>query len=135
MIKNFIPQKYEGANPLPNYASNVRQYALLARVPGNYTITLAKITVGESVSAGNQLAHVMFESFTSHGERRKITRTRASGYDREFNAIKNAMIEAGVEFNPTVSSPCETVLRSLGEWFQQSNPEIIDTSLVSQTCH
>lgn len=135
MIKNFIPQKFDGSNPLPNYAGNVRAYTLLAKVPGDYTITLGKITVGDSVSGGNQLTHVMFESFTDHGERRKVARTRASGYDREFIAVKNAMIETGVEFNPTISSPCETILRSLGEWFQQHNSEIVSTLLVSQTCH
>jgi hypothetical protein len=135
MIKNFTPQPYEGLNPLPTYASHARAFTLGATVPGNYTITLAKLTVGESVSAGNPLAHALFESFTDHGERRKASRTRVNGHDRGFLAVKNAMIESGVEFHPALSSPCEDILRSLGEWFMAQNPEITAFSLVSQTCH
>lgn len=135
MIKNFIPQPYEGINPLPDYVNNVHTYALVGTVPGGYLVTLAKLTVGESISAGNPLTHALFESFSDHGVRQKAARTRVSGYDREFIAVKNAMIETGVEFNPAVPSPCETVLNSLSEWFMAQNPEITAVSLVSQTCH
>jgi hypothetical protein len=135
MIKSFIPQQYEGFNPLPAYVSNTRAYTLIATVPGDYVITLAKLTVGESDSAGNALAHALFESYTNHGARMKVARTRVNGHDRDFIAVKNAMIEAGVEFHPTLSSPCEAVLRSLGEWFMAENPDITGFSLVSQSCH
>jgi hypothetical protein len=135
MIKDFNPQRYDGCNPIPTYACNQRAYTLVATVPGDYVITLAKLTVGESVSAGNPLAHALFESFTHHGERMRAARTRVNGHDREFIAIKNAMIEAGIEFHPVLSSPCETILRSLGEWFMAQNPEITAFSLVSQSCH
>jgi hypothetical protein len=135
MIKNYTPQTYEGLNPLPTYISNSRTYTLIATVPGDYTITLARLTVGESVSAGNPLAHALFESFTDHGERRKVSRSRVNGYDREFIAVKNAMIESGIEFHPVLSSPNEDILRSLGEWFAAQNPEIAAFSLVSQSCH
>lgn len=135
MIKNFTPMPFEGINPLPVYVTNVRAYTLVGIVPGGYHVTLAKLMVGESKSAGNPLGHALFESFSDHGERMKSVRTRVSGSDREFTAIKNAMIETGVEFFPTLPSPCEEVLSSLGDWFMVSNPEIMECSVVSQTCH
>ena len=123
MIKDFTPMPYEGINPLPDYVTNVRAYTLVGTAPG------------ESKSAGNPLAHALFESFSDHGEQKKAARTRVSGFDREFIAVKNAMIETGMDFFPTLSSPCEEVLRSLGDWFMVSNPEITECSVVSQTCH
>lgn len=135
MIKNFTPQQFEGLNTLPIYVNNVRTYTLIATVPGDYVITLAKLTVGDSVSAGNPLSHALFESFTEHGERMKASRTRVNGHDKDFISVKNAMIETGVDFHPVLSSPCETILRSLGEWFMAQYPEITAFSLVSQSCH
>ncbi len=135
MIKDFTPMPFEGINPLPDYVSNIRVYTLIGIVPGGYHVTFAKMTVGDSVSAGNPLAHALFESFDTHGKRMKAARTRVSGYDREFIAVKNAMIETGMNFYPTLSSPCEDVLRSLGDWFMVTNPEITECSVVSQTCH
>ena len=105
MIKNFIPQPFEGGNPLPNYVSNVSEYPLVGTVPGGYKVVLARLTVGESLSAGNPLAHALFESFTDHGDRAKVSRTRVSGYDREFIAVRSAMSETGVEFLPALSCP------------------------------
>ena len=135
MIKSFTPKEYDGLNTLPTYASNLKSFVLVAKVPGDYEITLARLVVGESVSAGNELSHALFESFTDHGVRSKAARTGVSGYDREFIAVKNAMIETGVEFHPTLAAPCEEVLMSLGEWFKAQNSEILDYSLVSQSCH
>lgn len=136
MIKDFIPRAYAGPNPLPTYATaDLIQYALLGKIRGGYVITLAKLTIGGSVSAGNPLTHALFESFTDHGERRGIARTRVSGSDREFTAVKNAMFAAGVEF--TAAPPCgsEEILTAFGEWFMERNPEIEGCSVVSQTCH
>lgn len=135
MIKNYIPQRFDGFNPLPNYASNVREYSLLAKVTGGYTITLAKITVGDSKSGDNKLSHAIFESFTDHGERRRMMRTRASGCDSEFVAVKSAMTMVGVEFCPCPACPSEDILRALGDWFKSVNPEISEYTLVSQSCH
>ena len=135
MIKNYEPKNYDGANRLPVYVSNVRVHVLIGIITGGYMITLAKLSVGESVSAGNRLSHAMFESFTDHGERKKIVRTRASGYDSDFIAMKNAMIEAGIEFEPFLSCPPDVVLRALGTWFMAYNPEIESFTLMSQTCH
>ena len=135
MIKNFTPQPFEGGNPLPDYVGNKSEYTLVGEVPGGYKITLAKLTVGDSISAGNPLAHALFESYTDHGERAKVARTRVSGFDREFIATRSAMSETGVEFHPTVSCSNETILESLGEWFMVQNPEISGVSVVSQTCH
>lgn len=111
------------------------EYALLGKVKGGYVITLAKLSVGESMSAGNPLTHALFESFTDHGERMAVARTRVSGYDREFTAVKNAMFAAGVEFNSSPPCSSEEILTAFGEWFMAHNPEIEDCSVVSQTCH
>lgn len=136
MIKNFIPQPFEGDNPLPDYVSNVNQYELVGAVPGGYHITLAKLTTGSSVSAGNPLSHALFESYTNHGERAKVARTRVSGSDMGFISVRSAMGETGVEFFPTLPCSEEDVLRALGEWFMVQNPEISEVSVVvSQTCH
>ena len=62
MIKNFNPKPFEGGNPLPDYVSNVSRYELVGIVPGGYHVTLAKLAVGSSISAGNPLSHALFES-------------------------------------------------------------------------
>ena len=62
MIKNFTPMPFEGINPLPDYVTNVRAFTLVGTAPGGYRVTLAKLTVGESKSAGNPLGHALFES-------------------------------------------------------------------------
>ena len=138
MIRTFNPQPFDGYNPLPNYVSDVNTHTLIGKTEGGYEITLAKLTYGSSLSAGNPLSHALFESFTDHGERRKVSRTRASGVngiEREFIAVKNAMGETGVEFHPSLPCPCEAILETLGEWFKVQNPEIAEVSVVSQTCH
>jgi hypothetical protein len=135
MIKNFIPQPFQGDNPLPDYVSNISRYELTGNVVGDYEITLAKLTVGNSLSAGNPLAHALFESFTDHGKRAMLARTRVSGCDMEFMAIKSAMSKTGVEFYPAMPCSCKTILEELGKWFMAHNTEIIRVSVVSQTCH
>lgn len=135
MIKNFTPMPYEGINPLPDYVTSIRTYELVGTVPGGYVVTLGKLTVGESMSAGNPLTHAIFESFSDHGVRQKAARTRVSGCDREFVAVKNAMMETGVEFFPSLPSPPEDIMRTLGDWFGVTNEDITEVSVVSQTCH
>lgn len=135
MIKSFVLGRFNGWDTLPSYVTDVRAYTLMAVVKGGYTITLAKLTVGESMSAGNPLTHALFESFTDHGERMAIVRTRVSGYEREFVAVKNAMIGCGVEFNPVTPCTSTEMLNALGAWFCGQNPEIESCSLVSQSCH
>lgn len=136
MIKDFIPTPFTGPNPLPSYATaDTTEYTLLGTVQGGYTITLAKLTIGDSVSAGNPLTHALFESFTDHGARMAVARTRVSGFDREFTAVKNAMFAAGVEFNSAPPCSTEELLTAFGDWFMAHNPEITGCSVVSQTCH
>ena len=135
MIKNFTPMPYEGINPLPDYVTGIRTYELVGTVPGGYVVTLGKLTVGESMSAGNPLTHAIFESFSDHGIRQKAARTRVSGCDREFVAVKNAMMETGVEFFPSLPSPPQDIKRTLGDMFCVTNEEIAEVSVVSQTCH
>lgn len=135
MIKGFTAQPFDGLNTLPVYVSNTKTYFLTGKVPGGYEIILAKLTTGESMSAGNLLTHALFESFTDHGIRAKAARTRVSGRDREFVAVKNAMMETGVQFHPALPNSCETILYALGDWFQVQNPEITEVAVVSQSCH
>lgn len=138
MIKNFIPQPFDGYNPLPDYVKDVDAFILTAKTDSGYEITLARLAYGTSLSAGNPLSHALFESFTDHGERGKASRTRASGMndaEREFTAIKNAMAETGVEFHPALPCDGATILCALGEWFKAQNPEIAEVSVVSQMRH
>lgn len=138
MIKNFTPKPFEGINELPNYVTSTKSFDLIARVVGGYEITLAKLTVGQSMSAGSPLTHALFESFTDHGERRRATRTRSNGFnedDREFAAVRNAMCDTGISFNPALPCDSEGMLEALGKWFQDANPEIEEVSVVSQRCH
>lgn len=136
MIKGFTPALYEGPNPLPSYAAtDVSEYTLLGEISGGYIITLAKLTIGESLSAGNPLTHALFESFTDHGKQSAVARTRVSGFEREFTAIKNAMFAAGVEFNSAPPCGAEEILTAFGDWFMMTNPEILSCSVVSQMRH
>ena len=135
MIKSFTPQPYDGLSALPDYVTSPRFYTLVGYAPGDYTVTLARMTVGDSKSAGNPLAHVLFESFDDHGRRMKATRTRVSGFDREFVAVKSAMSGCGFAFHPALPGACETILYALGEFFQAQNPEIAEVAVVSQSCH
>ncbi len=135
MIKNYNPRPFERSNPLPTYVAITEQYELLAKTKTGYTITLAKLTVGKSVSAGNQLSHALFEGFTDHGERMAVARIRVSGYERVFNAIMNAMMEVGVEFESVTPCHSEIMLTALGAWIQARNPGIEHYEVVSQSCH
>lgn len=135
MIKNFTPAPYAGINSLPLYVTGVREYTLVGTTNAGYVITLGRLTVGSSLSAGNPLSHALFESFSDHGERMKTARTRVSGKNQELVAVKNAMAETGIEFNPALPNSCETILYSLGQYFQSANPDIREFSLMSQTCH
>ena len=94
MIKSYNPRPFEQSNPLPGYVAVTKRYELLAHTKNGYVITLAKLTIGQSLSAGNPLTHVLFESFSDHGERMVVTRTRVGGQGGEFIAVLNAMIEA-----------------------------------------
>ena len=135
MVKNFTPRPFDKPNPLPTYVSNTVETTLLGAVQGGYVITLAKLTVGDSVSAGNPLTHALFESYNDHGERMSVARTRVSGHERKFTAVKSAMIDTGIEFFPIAPCSSQELLTSLGDWFRVRNPEITSYSLVSQTCH
>lgn len=135
MIKNFTPEPYAGINSLPLYVTGVREYTLVGTTRDGYVITLGRLTVGSSLSAGNPLSHALFESYTDHGERMKTARTRVSGKNQELVAVKNAMAETGIEFNPALPNSCETILYSLGQYFQSANPDIQEFALMSQTCH
>ena len=135
MIKNYNPRPFEQFNSLPTYVTLTERYELLAKTKTGYTITLAKLTIGKSVSAGNQLSHVLFESFSDHGERRAVARTRVNGYERVFVAVMNAMMEVGVEFESITPCHSEMMLTALGAWIQARNPDIEHYGLVSQSCH
>lgn len=135
MIRNFTPKPYDGPNPLPSYVEGLRTYTLVGTVTGGYKITLARLTVGDSTSGHNSLSHAMFESYTDHGERMKITRSKANGYNRELTAVKSAMCDAGTEFLPALPNSSETILYALGEWIQANNADIEAFEVLSQSCH
>lgn len=139
MIKSFTPRPFDGLNQVPSYASNVKAYTLTGTVAVGgglpYVITLAKLSIGDSISAGNQLAHASFESFNDHGERMATARTRMNGHEREFSAVKNAMMDAGIEFAPVTPCEPEKLLEGLGDWFREQNPDIKEYHILSQSRH
>lgn len=135
MIKHFTPQPYDGLTALPDYVTASRIYTLVGYTPEGYTVTLARMTVGDSKSAGALLTHALFESFDDHGAMMKTARTRVSGHDRKFIAAMNAMALTGVEFSPLASCSCEELFKSLGDWFTTKNPDLLSIEVVSQTCH
>ena len=131
MIKNYNPRPFEQLNPLPSYVIITERYELLAKTKTGYTIKLAKLTIGKSMSAGNQLIHVLFESFSDHGERKAVARIRVNGFGRVFSAVMNAMMEAGVEFESVTPCHSKTMLTALGAWIQLRNPDIEHYEVVS----
>ncbi len=135
MIKSYNPRPFEQFSSLPSYVNITEQYELLAKTKTDYTIRLAKLTVGQSVSAGNPLSHVLFESFSDHGERRAVARTRVSGHEHIFLAVVNAMLEVGVEFESVTPCHSEMMLTALGALIQAGNPDIEKYEIVSQRCH
>ena len=135
MITEFSPPSYTRENPLPSYVTDIQHYKLLGRVPGGYTITLAEMIIGESLSAGTELTHVLFRSYTDHGERMAEIRTRASGFERQANAMLSAMSQAGVKFNSVTFCKVEKLMETLADWFRGANPEIEECYLVSQSRH
>lgn len=135
MIKNYQPKPYTQGNPLPVYVTDIKSYRLIGRIPGGYEITLAEMLCGESKSAGTDLTHVLFRSYTDHGERMAEIRTRASGYERQAIAMQSAMAQAGVEFNSVTFCDCGKLMNALADWFYGQNPEIENCSLVSQSRH
>ena len=56
MIKNFTPQPYDGLTALPDYVTSPRFYTLVGYAPGDYTVTLARMTVGEYIAAKNAMS-------------------------------------------------------------------------------
>lgn len=133
MIKNYNPRPFEQFNSLPTYVTVTEQYELLAKTKTGYVIKLAKLTVGKSTSAGNLLCHVLFESFSDHGERRAVARIRMNGYERAFVAVMNAMMEVGTEFEAVSPCPSEMMLTALGAWIQARNPDIEKYEIVAQS--
>ena len=130
MVRNYNPRPFEEFSSLPIYVVITEQYELIAKTKTGYTIRLAKLTIGKSVSAGNQLCHVLFESFSDHGERRAIAKTRMSNNERVFNAIMKAITEVGVEFESVTPCHSEIMLSALGAWIQARNPDIEQYEIV-----
>lgn len=119
MIKNFEPQPYDGLNPLPSYVTNVSSFTLTGSVPGGYEITLAKLTVGESVSAGNPLSHALFESFDDHGRRMKATRTRVSGLTASLLRSRARCLGVALRSTPLCRGLVRRYFTRLGSFFRR----------------
>ena len=135
MIKNYNPRPFEQASSLSTYVKITNQYELLARTKDSYVIRLVKLTVGTSMSAGKPLSHVLFESFSDHGERRAIAKTRIGGYNSAFFAVLSAMTEIGVDFEFVTPCHFEEILTELGASIQAGNPDIASYEIVSLNCH
>lgn len=139
MIKNVQLKPFDADKicelPTYVYGGGIEKYTLVATVPGNYKIILAKLTIGTSVSGATTLSHAMFESYSEHGEKMSESKIRISGCEREFMAVKNAMSEVGIEFKSI--APCHflDLLNALGAYYQAVNPEISEYVVVSQGCH
>ncbi len=139
MIKNVQLKPFDIKNscelPTYVYGNGVEKYTLFATVPGNYKITLAKLTIGTLVSKETVLSHAMFESYTDHGEKMSAAKIRISGCEREFMAVKNVMLKVGIEVESI--APCHfcELLNALGAYYQAGNPEIIEYAVMSQRCH
>ena len=78
MIKSVNLKPFDKFCEFPAYVyrNDVTKYLLVATVKGNYNITLAKLTTGVSVVNGDELSHVLFESYNDHGE--KMSEVRCS---------------------------------------------------------
>ena len=137
MIKKIELKPFKNSQLFPAYVykKGIETYTLNASLSGGYKIMLGKIIVGNSISNGAPLCHAMFESYTKHGEKMIETKTRVSGYEREFNAVKQVMMEAGVEFEPIAPCHPEELLNALGARYKADNPDIQSYAVVSQTCH
>ena len=137
MIKNVNLKPFTNVQAFPAYVykKGVNIYTLNATVTGGYEITLARITLGDSMSGGLPLSHVLFESYTKQGQKRIETKTRVGGYEREFNAAKQAMLKAGIEFEPIAPCHLEELLKALGAWYKAANPDIQEYVVLSQRCH
>ena len=137
MIRNIDLKPFKKSELFPAYVYNngIDIYTLNATVSGGYKITLARIVVGNSLSGGAPLCHALFESYSKNGQKMIETRTRVGGYEREFNAVKQAMIKAGIEFKPIAPCHPEELLEGLGAWYKAANPDIQEYAVVSQTCH
>lgn len=131
MIKNYNPRPFERYSALPSYVTITDEYELLGQTKTGYIIRFAKLTIGKSNSAGNPLTHVLFESFSDHGERMVVTRTRVGGQGGEFIAVLNAMMDAGIEFESVIPCHFETLLTALGALIQAKNPDISKYEIVS----
>ena len=135
MIKSVDLKPFTKAYPLPTYArrQGLEIYTLTATVNGGYEITLANLTVGKSISADNQLSHVLYESFDDHGKKMAEVRMRTGGYEREFMAVTGALAGAGIIFDTIdPSRPVEDIMNEIGEWYKASNPDIQEIEITAQ---
>lgn len=137
MIKDVNLKPFTKSEMFPAYVykKGLTIYTLNAMVADGYEITLAKLTVGESTSDSELLCHALFESYNDHGEKMVETRARMSGSEREFNAGKEAMIKAGIEFEPITPCHFDELMSELGAWYEAANPDIRECKVMSQKCH
>lgn len=135
MIKGVNLKPFDKSVFLPTYVKNIGVYTLVATVYDSYKVVQAQLTIGDSMSAGSMLSQVIFKSYSSYGDKRAEVRTRVSGYEREFIAVKSAMRGAGIEFNPIVPCHFLELLKGLGAYYQAVNSDIQAYEILSQICH
>ena len=137
MIKNVQLEPFDVSYEFPTYVygKGVEKYTLIATVRGDYKITLAKLKIGTSKSGETELAHAIFERYTNHGEKMSEVKSRTSGCESDFMAVKNAMSKVGIEFENIAPCHFSELLNALGAYYQAINPEITEYAVVSQRCH
>ena len=135
MIKDVNLKPFEKSVFLPAYVSNIGIYTLTAKVLGDYEITLAQLVIGDTMSAGVPLTHVLFRSYTSKGKKCTESRTRVSGFEREFIAVKSAMFNVGIIFEPIVPCHFLELLNSVGAYYQADNQDIQSYEILSQVSY
>ena len=136
MIKNVKLKPFDKTCKFSDYVyrNKVDEYELVG-VVGDYNISLARLRIGISKTPNGECSHAIFESFDSHGKKMSESKFRTDGCDREFMAVKNAMIGVGIEFENT--APCHflELLNALGAYYRAENPDITKCVVLSQRCH
>ncbi len=133
MTINFIARKFDGNSSIPSYVTNKECYAIIGKTETGYDISLGRLTLGESASAGKTLYHALYESYDDHGHRMSMVRGRSSGPMGKTNAALSAMAGTGVTLADVTVTNFLEVLNQLGEWFLKHNSELKSYDIVSQS--
>ena len=133
IVYSYIPKPYNGVAALPASTKQIDDYTLVAKAPGGYQITLAKLATGRTANAAcSYTAQALFESYNFDGSRAAVTSAKASGigYNKIATAAMNAMGQAGVTFARPATWEPESLMRGLGEYISRVNPELSNFQVI-----